>query len=976
MALGTVRASGGLQSQLVSDQSSDIASQGLSGLGDAVNRLAQAGIGYLNSKTDIERIYDQRAQASQGLELDTRFVQYQQDRAKEFTEFSRSRSEAPGGMTKDYDALLAEREAEFLKTVPPRFQDAAKAKLAQDRATRVGSAFSSELQLLDTVDTKNLDKGLNTLGSGLKGGSISLEDAEARWAEMVMGSGLPDIDKQTFIDSGKVTLQGLEFGTIIEQGAAGYGAVADGSSGDDVVAAGLVPQQRAVLNVIAANESPGYNVWNGGTTFEGYEDHPAATSKAPGESTAAGRYQFILGTWRAATASYERKYGVKVPNFSPEWQDRVALHWAEHQFNAHHTGASFQEILASGDPQQLLIIRDVLGKPRSSNPNDLEWQGLGHMSDAEFIEIMTGEKGFAGGGTGPATAPNVWTDPRFADLPLDQKQSFANAAAAAAEQQKQAMATQMKIERDTFLDQAYNAGYVNDPAVLSALQNTPGWDAEAQARYNAGQEVFRATERGVSSVGESLAAGTPLAKSDLKAFGNWFGADGFAGIVSGAQDAYDKMRWAVGQARVFPEGSVDSFAAALGNPQTAPSALEFLAAAYAGDSSILARSGFSKDTIADVNLFRRIAERSGSQEQAYQEFTKAKDAEARTGKSETQLATEATKLFTESYPSAAELVDQHFDGWFSGSPNTTLNENTEGQLMLDATTAFQDGYKIYGTSEGAQAYMEAALENMWGVTQTKTIRGSWGPGDFGGRETTKGVLMKYPPERYYVAHDGDYSFLYRQVSEFAAAGGASPDNAVLMADDQTAREVREGKSPTYIVIGMGEYGEAMVLPGRFGGESLQESQNKMFEEDAAKQQEVSKVGSFLQQAARIGEQISALRTSGAAPEAITELEKQKLEAERQAEVAVLAARENGFIIPPQPVSPNDPIIANTAEQLGNAMTADPTMPRRIAALEKKYSGLPPDEARRMALAEIAQKEMRITKEAALAAVDMMLGAQQ
>lgn len=398
MAIGDIKASGGLQSQLIQDSSSQITSQAISGLGEAVNRLAQTTFGYLNSQTELEAVYNKRALGSKALELDTQFLQYQQERAAEFTEFSRERSANPAGLTKDYDAMVGEREANFLKMVPPEFREEMQAKLAQDRAMRVGSAFTSELTLMDTADTNNLNQGLNTLGSALKGASITLEDAAEQWTDMVGKTSLATETQEELLLRGRATLQALEFGTLVEQSAKGFGAVRDGTDGSDVVAAGLLPQERAVLNGIAKNEADQYNKWNGGSTFEGYQDHPAAFGKAPGESTAAGRYQFILGTWRAATAAYQKAYGVKVPNFSPEWQDRVALFWAEHQFNRYYKTSTFREILASGDPERLLIIRDVLGKPRSSNPNDLEWQGLGHMSDAAFIEIMTGESGFAGGG--------------------------------------------------------------------------------------------------------------------------------------------------------------------------------------------------------------------------------------------------------------------------------------------------------------------------------------------------------------------------------------------------------------------------------------------------------------------------------------------------------------------------------------------------------------------------------------------------
>jgi hypothetical protein len=968
MALGTVKASGGLQTQLVSDRSSDITAQSLSGLGDAVNRLAQTGLGYLNSRTDIEKVYDQRAQASQGLQLDTQFLEYQQARAQEFTEFSRERSANPAGLTKDYDAALAQREAEFLKTVPPRFQEEMKAKLAQDRALRVGSAFTSELTLLDTADTNNLNKGLTTIGSGLKGGGVSLEDAQASWEEMVLKSGLPDADKASFIDKGKQTLQGLEFGTIVEQTAAGYGAVSDGTTGDDVVAAGLLPQDRGVLNVIAQNEAPNYNVWNGGSTFEGYEDHPAATSAAPGESTAAGRYQFILGTWRAASASYEKTYGVKVPNFSPEWQDRVALHWAEHQFNAHYKASTFREILASGDPQRMLIIRDVLGKPRSANPNDLEWQGLGYMSDAQFIETLTGQKGFAGGGTGAATGPNVWTDPRFADLSLDQKQSFANAAAAAAEQQRQSMATELKLQRDSFLDQAYNAGYANQPGVLEALQQSSNWDAEAQARYNSGQEVFRKSENEVAGVGASLAAGAPLARSDIGAFGRWFGPESFAGVAEGNEAAMNKMRWAVGQARIFPEGSADAFSSALGNPQTAPAALEFLASAMAGDTSILKRSGFDQDTIAQVQLYKNLAEREASGDKAFEAYSQAVDAEQRTGKTPTQLSTEASKLFMEKFPSASTLVNDVFDGWFTRQPNTTMNPAVEGQLMLDANSAYLDGYRIYGNADAAEAYMQSSLENLWGVTQTRSVRSSWGPGDFGG-QTDKPVLMRYPPEKYYPAIDGDYGFLYNSISEFATANGASPNGAVLIPDATTDKEVREGKLPTYKVLGTGEFGEAIVLPGRFGGDTLEQTAKEAVTSDAAATNSLQYVDDFAQELVDLNAALEKEKQLPTSMEKVEELILKIDATEKKRQASIAAAVEQGYMTPEAVGA--DPVIyvGNLATEFQSRAEGNEALLRRISGLAN--GGDPTD-----AVVMVIAKELRVPKSLAKLVAIELQGAQE
>jgi hypothetical protein len=954
MAIGDVKASGGLQAQLVSNRSSTIMAEGVSMLGDSVNRLAQAGLGYLNSKTDIEKIYDQRAMKSQGLSLDTKLLQYQQDRAKEFTEFSRERSANPVGMTRDYDAMLAEKENEFLETVPERFREETRARLAQDRTMRVGSAFTSELSLMDTVDTNTLNTGLTQLGSSLKGKGVSLEDAEASWAEMVMNSGLPDIDKQGFIEKGKATLQGLEFGTHVEQGASGYGSVGT-ADGSDVVAAGLVPQSRGVLNVIAKRESSRYDIWNGGSSFEGYEDHPAATSKAPGESTAAGRYQFILGTWRAASSSYERTYGVKVPDFSPEWQDRVALHWAEVQFNKHYSGATFKEILASGDPQKLLLLRDVLGKPRSENPNDLEWEGLGHMSDAEFIETLTGQSGFAGGGTGAADMPNVWTDPRFQNIGLDTKLGFANAAQAAVENQKQEQANQIRLGREKFLDQAYNAGYANQPGVLEALQNSEYWDAEAQAKYNSGQEVFRKAENGVAKVGAALADGTPLSAANLKNFGNWFGEDRFSGIMSGDQNAYDVLGWAVNRARVFPDGSVDAFRAAIGNPEAQQTALAFLASALAGDSSILRRSGFTQDDIADIQLYKSIAGRADSPEKAFEDYKKATDQANLMGKSTEALGNEGDKLFREIYPSASELVDK-FDGWFSERPDTSLNPNTENQLMLDAGTAWRDGYKIYGTEEGAETYMQTFLEGTWGTTQTRTM---YMQGFDGGPLSSKSVLMKYPPEKHYSDESGDAGVLYDSLQKFAVDGGAQPDDAILMSDEITDKEIREGKLPTYRVMGKGEMGEAILLEGRFGGEELRTAVDEGIEDRALRTSAVETLEKLGNEAAEMEYEIQLAESMG---EDATALKGGQAMMDKGVKTAILAALENEQLSATMPIDPTDPELDKVAIVFAETLLTNPVTTRRLDQLSAKAGGGP--EARLEALAYIIQQDFRTTKEIA------------
>jgi hypothetical protein len=972
MVIGNVRASGGLESQLVQDRSSTILAQSTIGLGDSVNRLAQAGFSYLNSGTDIEAVYDRRAMASEALNLDTQFLQYQTERAQEYTEYSRGRSAAPGGMTREYDGLLAEREKAFLKTVPPRFQEEYAARLAQDRATRVSSAFVAELELLDSADTATLNQGLNALGSSVKAGNVSLEEAQERWNGMVMQSALPEAQKQEFILNGKTTIQGLAFSNEVEKVAGGLGAVGDGSTGD-VVAANLLPQERAVLNVIAANESPGYDVWNGGSKFTGFQDHPAATGTAPGESTAAGKYQFILGTWRAATASYQRTYGVTVPDFSPEWQDRVALHWAEVQFNKHHTGKSFRQILETAIPEELLTIRDVLGKPRSANPNDLEWHGLGLMGDQEFLSMMLGPSGIAGGGTGAAEGPNVWTDPRYADMPLETKMSYANQIAAATEALQREQATAMTLQRDTFLGQVYNAGVNGDSALLNELRQSPYWDGEAQAKENTGREVYAATQRGIAGVESSLAMGIPLTREQGGALAQVFGKANMAGIANGDAAAYKTLTGLVNRARMLPEGINDVFNVALANPATAMQARMFLASLHKGDPSLLDRSGFTQKEIADIQLFQDIAGKVGTPEQALENYNKIIDNEGTT-RDPAKVAKEGAAAFTETYPLPENVIDR-FEGWFSPERSSLINPAAESQLYADARQAYEEGYRIYVNAEAADAYMKTYLDKTWGITYTTPEE--YNPYDVSINRffvnEKEAVITRFPPEKFYTGADGSMDFLYTSMRAFAVVKGAQPYGIGLMADDETEKEVRAGKLPTYRVVGTDEFGAAILLPGRFGGPTLQAQQDDLMTDEARRKAALATIGGA---ETKVLEAQAALRNAEAAGDpAMTDFARQQItEAERAKAAAKMAAAEQGYIQVPQPDAP-EAMITDGAAMLETALTNDPTTVRRLTFLTERNSKAGVANPKEAALVEIVSKELKLSTSDAQKVVQLYMAGQ-
>ncbi len=86
--------------------------------------------------------------------------------------------------------------------------------------------------------------------------------------------------------------------------------------------------RAAFLETIAVSEGTnkigdkGYNALFGGGTFEGYADHPRQEFTVPRlgiKTTAAGRYQILAHIFDYYKAS------LKLPDFSPDSQDKIAL---------------------------------------------------------------------------------------------------------------------------------------------------------------------------------------------------------------------------------------------------------------------------------------------------------------------------------------------------------------------------------------------------------------------------------------------------------------------------------------------------------------------------------------------------------------------------------------------------------------------------------------------------------------------------
>lgn len=199
---------------------------------------------------------------------------------------------------------------------------------------------------------------------------------------------------------------------------------------------GIPPEGAALLDTIASTESPDYNTMNGGEKFSDYSDHPRRVGKG-GTATAAGRYQFVQGTWDRAKAA------TGVPDFSPGSQDKAGWWLAQADYKA-NTGRDLLSDLRLKDPNTVAGVRKALSST---------WEGLKSLDDNRFNAKLE---------AGPVTTPAY-----FKNLSPEEQQVVYNQA----EARRREIAVEQRGNIETVIQ--------NAPA---AIQNTGTYDGAVPSR--------------------------------------------------------------------------------------------------------------------------------------------------------------------------------------------------------------------------------------------------------------------------------------------------------------------------------------------------------------------------------------------------------------------------------------------------------------------------------------------------------------
>lgn len=485
---------------------------------------------------------------------------------------------------------------------------------------------------------------------------------------------------------------------------------------------------RGLMMAILDVESGGkFDVVLGGATFDDFSDHPRTmNSDSKGRRTsAAGGFQFIQDTWDMAA----RNAGVT--DFTPASQLKAALWLAEYDYNRKRgaTDKTFEEVVASGTPEDWLKLKDAL---------QTTWEGLDPsvklISDEEFLAYIAGSKTLDTG----FGSESVIDDPRYDMLSLAEKQRILNSAQTAANKQQQAVSLQVAAEREatmTDLMRRIRNGEYTQADVRELQRNgTLQTQAEIDKAWKAHgdwREQERTTEQATGILSGQVTG--YLDGTHDEAIGDILGPD--AGQkLSDMDQAYvnevvlpilEKSTFlpsAVGQplSNMLMHGTADQrtwaaqvFAGInMGNPYVLDGATELSEEARSFIDYMAINDPFGQNPAYSLQEWERL------QDPQFASIMQARRDQA------------STLLSEENAYNATNIGQTVFDTW----TNKALPEGSQGvEFQKEFNEHFLKGYEMFSEQAKAEEYAKTQLRRDWNIID-------WGSG---------ATLMKHPPERFY-----------------------------------------------------------------------------------------------------------------------------------------------------------------------------------------------------------------------------------
>lgn len=752
--------------------------------GAGVGRALQGLGASIQSYADFEQ---RRRRQEEDNQAALAWERHQGETARGIEEIYRNSAADGSGATNQVEAFIRQRNEEFLGGLTvPEVREAYAVRAESLAQSGTSDAFAFEYTRANQNFITTTRQRMSDAQTRVYEDPALLDQEIAAIEGAIRGSTLPPNEQEQLLAEVQLGLSQATFQAELEAATRNNQPVRDPETSGGPVAPGLSPGQAGALSAIAGTESGsgGYYVLNGEERITDLSDHPRRVG-AGGTTTAAGKYQFVMGTWDQMAERMVAR-GEARPTFSPQDQDRVALEYIRFLWEAEGDGTPVNEVLNGGDTPQLRQLFGILRGPSFENAR---WQGLWKIGYDNFVREVAGGEA-TGGSYEPF--PNAVTDPRFQNLTFEDRMRLTQVS-----QQNQAanlertMQLQRDIERNTYESLA-NSFSNGEPGARERIQEALDTNQIRSLEYRdalrSRVSEYDAAQAAYQFVRTGIETGATFTAEDEKEVMAYYELSGIMeGLRTSDPAAMRQFTETAARMSYVPARVMSMLMAQVGSsdPAAAQFATEVLATLYDRNPQALMAYA-SEDQVRAATLAATVWRYSANPAEAVGRLRMMTDPANRTQVKALQEA--ATEEFAN-----VDVYSNLIAEWGTDQTSLPANPNERMALQADYEQLYQEGFvRSGGNPDVAEAYA------------TAQIKYNWAPDPFSGQ------LMRYSPMSA-GAPVLDLPILGREwvgpmieeatndPIEVLPGVSAVPDSRFIVADIITQQAFQTGQSPSYRV---------------------------------------------------------------------------------------------------------------------------------------------------------------------------------
>ncbi len=737
----------------------------------------------LTSTAQLERAHAQRQLQRERANAQINLINLRANFAREQVERSREMDPSLPEFTNTTQQLANQRRQEFLSGLSPDLQEEFAPQLETFVQSQITNAFQTETAAADAAFLQGLgettQRAVDQILASSGDTDILAENLLGELDRALASSPLSKTAKIEQANAIELAIRSAQFSKLAQEEALGNISIPSGkvlepsASGvyrsERPVATGLPAVAAGLLFAIAGPESS--HEYNRRYSGEGAEYFtPGETWQHPrkgniiqhGEhagqiSTAAGKYQFIKGTWEIVS----ERYGLA--DFSPENQDIGAWRWAQDYYADQTNGGNLQAALASGEPAVIERVRMILAE---------QWEGLKDVDAAQFRQAVMSQNG---------TPSALLEDPIFEGIPYTERQALLAGADAKA-QTVQRELTQQYEAQTAQLRSELEFGLLNGSATPSDINNfvrTRGGTVEDMEQLTSLWEEHNETQAGALRIQEMLRDpstiwdGSKEQRDDLDSALSVLGVNQM--LAEGNVQAIEQQVVPlVEQSQIIPQGLESALTRNMysSNVQSATAAFDTLAM-LANKAPAAFLGAFTEDVERQTAAYNALRGYVPPNE-LIEYFRGANDPSVNSRREFNRKQVDNIVKDNPRDWTPLGIADK------IGLEGTLIDGPAAQAIQVEAYELFRKTHELTGNERATWQAVGEQMRRRWGDS---TIN-----------EQTR--VMRYPPQQMYGTFDRSHDYIDEQ---FKADTAAIAD-AHLISDARTEQLVAQKQPPTYPIM--------------------------------------------------------------------------------------------------------------------------------------------------------------------------------